>query len=87
MKRTLFMLLTAILLTGLSACARHGMVVGTCKSSPETCSPVQGDPCAGRGGMAAQADPIPPGGSVTYPYYSLHGPRDFLSANPRSIGP
>lgn len=31
-----------------------------------------------------------PGGysaTVTYPYYTLHGPRDFLAKNPRGIGP
>lgn len=31
-----------------------------------------------------------PGGysaTVTYPYYTLRGPRDFLAENPRGIGP
>ena len=28
----------------------------------------------------------PPAGSVTYPYYTTRGPRDFLSSNPPSIG-
>ena len=28
----------------------------------------------------------PPGGSVTYPYYTNRGPRDFLAAQPRGIG-
>ena len=29
----------------------------------------------------------PPTGGVTYPYYTNRGPRDFLAANPRGIGP
>lgn len=30
--------------------------------------------------------PGPPTGQVAYPYYSVRGPRDFLMANPPSIG-
>jgi hypothetical protein len=26
-------------------------------------------------------------GQVTYPYYTIRGPRDFLDPNPRGIGP
>jgi len=29
----------------------------------------------------------PPTGQVTYPYYTIRGPRDFLMDNPPSIGP
>ncbi len=29
----------------------------------------------------------PPTAAVTYPYYTTRGPRDFLLANPPSIGP
>ncbi len=29
----------------------------------------------------------PEAGAVTYPYYTLRGPRDFLMSNPPSIGP
>ena len=31
--------------------------------------------------------PGPPSAGVTYPYYTTRGPRDFLAASPRSIGP
>lgn len=31
--------------------------------------------------------PGPEMGQVTYPYYTLRGPRDFFLANPPSIGP
>ena len=29
----------------------------------------------------------PPMAQVTYPYYTVRGPRDFLDPNPRGIGP
>ncbi len=32
-------------------------------------------------------NPSPPTGQVTYPYYTVRGPRDFLRNNPPSIGP
>ncbi|OHB82666.1 MAG: hypothetical protein A2V98_23685 [Planctomycetes bacterium RBG_16_64_12] len=41
---------------------------------------------AGRGGQQAFT-PGPPTGAVTYPYYTVRGPRDFLARNPRPIGP
>lgn len=40
---------------------------------------------AGAAGAAAQAGPSV--GQVTYPYYTLRGPRDFLEQNPTPIGP
>ncbi len=40
---------------------------------------------AGRGEEAGP--PGPPVGTVTYPYYTTRGPRDFLAKNPPSIGP
>ncbi len=41
-------------------------------------------------GSAAAAQPFtpgPPSAQVAYPYYTHRGPRDFLMANPPSIGP
>ena len=38
------------------------------------------------GGMPGPADG-PPSPTVTYPYYTTRGPRDFFAANPASIGP
>lgn len=29
----------------------------------------------------------PPSAQITYPYYTIRGPRDFLDPNPRGIGP
>jgi hypothetical protein len=47
--------------------------------------------CLGKNRGAAAAgmaeDSGPPSGAVTYPYYTVRGPRDFLARNPRSIGP
>ncbi len=31
--------------------------------------------------------PGPPTGAITYPYYTIRGPRDFLAESPPSIGP
>lgn len=33
-----------------------------------------------------QQNPGPPAASTAYPYYTTRGPRDFLNANPPSIG-
>jgi hypothetical protein len=44
---------------------------------------------AGAGGPPAGAQPAPgpSAAGVSYPYYTNRGPRDFLSPNPRGIGP
>lgn len=44
--------------------------------------PSYGGPAPGYGAYGG-----PAGGQVAYPYYTTRGPRDFLSPNPRSIGP
>lgn len=90
MKRAFLVLLGTVLLTGMTACAKNrGVVSGNCNNAPETCRSVGACPGGGGGGRGytGPSDPVPPNGSVTYPYYTLHGPRDFLSSNPRSIGP
>jgi hypothetical protein len=44
--------------------------------------------CGGRcRGDGCGAAPGPPIGAITYPYYTVRGPRDFLARNPRPIGP
>ncbi len=65
---------------------------GSCAVAPGGCQP-----CAGMaGGMVGSGydpeamgmfNPGPPSGAVTYPYYTVRGPRDFLAAEPRPIGP
>ena len=46
---------------------------------------------AGRGPLrrhCGSAGPAgPPTGTITYPYYTLRGPRSFFAQNPRAIGP
>jgi len=41
------------------------------------------DRCCCRGKSPAQIGQA----TVTYPYYTTRGPRDFLARNPQSIGP
>jgi hypothetical protein len=47
--------------------------------------------CKGRGCRACRGEevaaPGPPTGAITYPYYTVRGPRDYLARNPQSIGP
>jgi hypothetical protein len=37
--------------------------------------------------QASQEAAGPANGAVTYPYYTVRGPRDYLAKNPQSIGP
>ncbi len=44
--------------------------------------------CGSCGHGCAQAyAPGPPTAAITYPYYTVRGPRDFLAQSPRSVGP
>jgi hypothetical protein len=54
---------------------------------PKVCPRCGGNHC--RPAVANhQAPPAgPPTGQVTYPYYTLRGPRDFLQTVPTPIGP
>ncbi len=75
-----------------------GLIRGSCARAPETaaactaCDPGDLVDCPrcgrrhGRGGPC-EAAAGPSMGAVTYPYYTLRGPRDFLDRNPQSIGP
>lgn len=41
-----------------------------------------------RGGRRCEdCTPGPAAGTITYPYYTLRGPRDFLAAAPPGVGP
>ena len=75
-----------------------GCMNGSCAQAPETCA--ECSPCM-QCGLAMPACrcrqqpmmggppmmPGPPTGAVAYPYYTVHGPRDFLAKNPRALGP
>jgi hypothetical protein len=73
MKRAIFFALVTVVLTGFCGC--------TCPPKCQRCS--GGQPIAESGGPG-QGGPM---GTVNYPYYVTHGPRDFLDKNPQSIGP
>ncbi|MBI2825772.1 MAG: hypothetical protein HYX69_13890 [Planctomycetia bacterium] len=72
---------------------------GHCGACASKCGPYPGcgtGCCPGAGSGPAGPSPYgpdggaydgPPTGAVTYPYYTTRGPRDFLAANPRGIGP
>lgn len=74
---------------------------GSCKDCPAGCQSVDGrDGRDGRvardpgcrlgcrhGSRGSAVDPVPPSGVVAYPYYTTHGPRDFLARSWRSTGP
>jgi len=69
-----------------------GCMNGSCAKAPETCASCgpgggAGGGVHGRGLDPQQFTPGPPVGQVTYPYYTLRGPRDFLARNPQGIGP
>jgi len=48
-----------------------------------------GGPCGAYGDPEAMGmfNPGPASGAVTYPYYTVRGPRDFLAGDIRPIGP
>jgi len=68
------------------------MMPGSCARAPETCRAC-GPACAGPCDPAVDPEamgmfnPGPPTGAVTYPYYTVRGPRDFLAGDVRPIGP
>ncbi|GAB6164676.1 hypothetical protein JCM19992_06760 [Thermostilla marina] len=75
-----------------------GLVHGSCAAAPETCQDCSvpavcprcraGAPCALHGlRQPPMIDPGPPTAAVTYPYYTIRGPRDFLQSEPTPIGP
>ena len=69
---------------GCEACGEAGYE--TCGGPSAVRSGLPG--CFRCGGRAEEAfAPGPPTGTITYPYYTNRGPRDFLAESPPSIGP
>ncbi|HYW80060.1 MAG TPA: hypothetical protein VE890_10815 [Thermoguttaceae bacterium] len=78
-----------------------GCLSGSCAAAPENCSscsscdtgPVGCNTCGGQGcqsclgGRGQACAPGPQMGAISYPYYTVRGPRDILARNPQSIGP
>ena len=98
MKRAIFMFFAVSVVAVLTGCCRDyvrcganesgmtGVVQGSCVNCPDVCRRCG---TARRGGCDCEEafDPGPPTGAVTYPYYTVRGPRDFLAQYPRPIGP
>ncbi|MCR4410855.1 MAG: hypothetical protein NUV77_00345 [Thermoguttaceae bacterium] len=93
MKRLLVSLLAASMLAAVVGCANGP---GGCDSGcdqAQNCARRAGLVCRrggdpARGGRGSEAfTPGPPIGQVTYPYYTVRGPRDFLQRVPTPIGP
>jgi len=100
MKRALFVLVALLAVASLTGCATDRMYarsggpggMGVCRNSSGPCNPFAGagvwDGCGPNNpGRQEAFRPGPPSGAVTYPYYTVRGPRDFLAQNPRPIGP
>jgi hypothetical protein len=100
MKRAILALALFGLMLGSTGCAGlagrlcKGPLIGSCRTAPENCAACDacGDPaCRDRGCLARghgyHGTPGPASGTITYPYYTTRGPRDFLVNNPPSIGP
>jgi len=100
MKRGLLVLFAVLVMAGFAGCLRE-QACDPCDSCVQPCSrqarcwpprdPCSGrasrDPCRGRDPNGAMQPQQPPVAAVTYPYYTLRGPRDFLQREPSPIGP
>ena len=80
MKKALFMVLTAVLVVGMSGCCS---CFDECSSSPNSCDRGR----RGRGTFSLRCGRQQASYPTPYPYYTTRGPRDFLAADPRPIGP
>ncbi len=77
MKRAILFVSVAVVLAALTGC-RTDCGQCACRGG-----------CNGRAGGYGGADAMEgsPTAAVAYPYYTVHGPRDFLDKNPESLGP
>jgi len=69
--------------TGPQACADGAQAAPVCQNCGGRGCPL----CRGGAETAAASQPGPPTGTVAYPYYTTHGPRDYFDKNPPAIGP
>jgi hypothetical protein len=60
---------------------------GCCETYSGCCCQPSGPGCCASGDQNYNFAPGPPVAQTAYPYYTVRGPRDFLMANPPSIGP
>ena len=98
MKRALFLLLLVAVVAGLTGCVQDQMCCRRAASDPCNVFANTGGIYDGLGyNPYDRYDPVvmqqeainagPPTGAITYPYYTVHGPRDFLAQDPRPLGP
>ena len=84
MRHALLLLAAAVLMAAMAGCHCCHPACDNCQKAPCPCQ-------NGGGGQAGGADNGAAGAAgaatVTYPYYTVRGPRDFLATNPSSIGP
>ena len=75
MKRLLVTLAGVVVLSAMTGCCwMHGSCGAGSSGGAYAGGPETGAGCAATG-------------AITYPYYTVRGPRDFLASDPRSIGP
>lgn len=93
MKRALFVLFALWMVLNVSGCMQGQLACNGSDPCIQECGrrahcwpPCSIGERSGRAAPAAQPQQ-PPVGAVTYPYYTLRGPRDFLQRNPSPIGP
>ncbi len=67
-------------------CGWWGMVSCDRGACPR-CGGLHHRACGGHCGHGTGQPSGPPVGYITYPYYTLRGPRDFLQRTPSPIGP
>ena len=103
MKRALTILIASLALAGVTGCAscqpggyfsslfaKRDCTVTSCPSQACPCpAPAQVCPhCRGQGCPACCRQALPPSAAmVAYPYYTVHGPRDYFAKNTPNIGP
>lgn len=102
MRHALSVLFAVVILAGVSGCLHDQVVSNDGDPCVQACGRTGRcwPPCGafGHGGRLGrdrnlgQAGPAmgpqqPPVAAITYPYYTLRGPRDFLERNPTPIGP
>jgi hypothetical protein len=97
MRHAVFSLLPVLLvLSMVGCCSPHGCFAPAAGTEGCHCGMAQGPIRRSLRGLhtalATHCHPQPveaggpPVGTVTYPYYTVRGPRDFLADNPPSIG-
>jgi hypothetical protein len=93
MKYWLFTAVALLLVSSSVGCAVSGC--GECAGPFGPCdgrigrtySGIEGSYAGHHHGYPEAVQQGPPVGAVTYPYYTIRGPRDFLLNNPPTIGP